>query len=195
MSCCKRTIEERKQTSRDLPPYTVFHGKSESAIRVAWALLEKSYGHSKWSWQCKPWSNWCGQIEYFNLSLPPCPHLAWPDPVRSHLPGCFHPAQNPPPATVWEQIHPALLPGDQSYFCFCHLWAARITLMLDPTVWLDGARPANTCILPSFPWMAPAHYTAYHHWKELSPSAALAPRVRHMVHRGHSREGGRNAGV
>ncbi len=23
--------------------------------------------------------------------------------------------------------------------------------LLDPTVWLDGARPANTCILPSFP--------------------------------------------
>jgi hypothetical protein len=23
--------------------------------------------------------------------------------------------------------------------------------LLDPTVWLDGARPANTCIPPSFP--------------------------------------------
>ncbi len=23
--------------------------------------------------------------------------------------------------------------------------------LLDPTVWLDGARPANTCIPPTFP--------------------------------------------
>ncbi len=35
-----------------------------------------------------------------------------------------------------------------------------ITLLLDPTVWLDGASPTNTCILPSFPWMSPAHCTA-----------------------------------
>jgi hypothetical protein len=27
------------------------------------------------------------------------------------------------------------------------LWAH----VLDPTVWLDGARPTNTCIPPSFP--------------------------------------------
>ncbi len=26
----------------------------------------------------------------------------------------------------------------------------------DPIVWLDGARPANTCIPPSFPGNAPA---------------------------------------
>jgi hypothetical protein len=32
---------------------------------------------------------------------------------------------------------------------------------LHPTVWLDGARPANTCIPPSFPWMVPAHRGAY----------------------------------
>ncbi len=37
--------------------------------------------------------------------------------------------------------------------CFACSW---ITSILDPTVWLDGASPANTCITPSFPWMAPA---------------------------------------
>jgi len=26
-------------------------------------------------------------------------------------------------------------------------------LLMDPTVWLDGARPANTCIPPSFHWI------------------------------------------
>ncbi len=26
-------------------------------------------------------------------------------------------------------------------------------LIMYPTVWLDGARPANTCIPPSFPWI------------------------------------------
>jgi hypothetical protein len=26
-------------------------------------------------------------------------------------------------------------------------------LILDPTVWLDGARPTNTCVPPSFPWI------------------------------------------
>jgi hypothetical protein len=41
--------------------------------------------------------------------------------------------------------------------------------ILDPTVWLDGARPANTCILPSFPWMVPVNRTAYPLIKVLSP--------------------------
>jgi hypothetical protein len=26
-------------------------------------------------------------------------------------------------------------------------------LILDPTVWLGGARPASTCVPPSFPWI------------------------------------------
>ncbi len=30
---------------------------------------------------------------------------------------------------------------------------APVSPILDPTVWLDGARPANTCIPPSFPWI------------------------------------------
>ncbi len=42
--------------------------------------------------------------------------------------------------------------------CFACSW---ITLILDRTVWLDGARPANTCNPAFFPWMAPAHCTLY----------------------------------
>ncbi len=33
-------------------------------------------------------------------------------------------------------------------------WLLR-ALILHTTVWLDGARPANTCILPTFPWIMP----------------------------------------
>ncbi len=42
-----------------------------------------------------------------------------------------------------------------------HFACSWITLILDPTVWLDGARPANTYIPPSFPWMVPAHHATY----------------------------------
>jgi len=35
--------------------------------------------------------------------------------------------------------------------------------------YLDLARPANTCNLPSFPWMAPVHHAAYPQIKVLSP--------------------------
>jgi hypothetical protein len=54
--------------------------------------------------------------------------------------------------------------GDRSYVHFCHSWAAlhsRLPLNKDPTVWPDGARPAITCIAPSYPWMVPAHLAAY----------------------------------
>jgi hypothetical protein len=34
--------------------------------------------------------------------------------------------------------------------------ASKGVLNKDPTVWLDGARPANTCITPSFLGNAPA---------------------------------------
>jgi len=50
-------------------------------------------------------------------------------------------------------------------------WASCswITLIFDPTVWLNGARSAYTCILPSFPWMAPMHNAVYLPIKVLSP--------------------------
>ncbi len=45
----------------------------------------------------------------------------------------------------------------------------------DPTLWLDGARPANTCTPPSFPWNAPmqphcvptkkVHLQVYKNWR------------------------------
>jgi hypothetical protein len=35
------------------------------------------------------------------------------------------------------------------------LWLLMNHYNKDPTVWLDGARPANTCIPPSFGWMVP----------------------------------------
>jgi hypothetical protein len=48
-----------------------------------------------------------------------------------------------------------------------------ITIIVDPTVWLDGARPANTCIKPSFLWMAPVHCPVYpgsqRHWRRKAP--------------------------
>jgi hypothetical protein len=131
-----RTIVERKQTGRNWPQCTVCHGKSESAIRIAIAFLEKSYGRSKWSGQSKPWSNWCNQIESFILSLPPCPHLAWPPPLKSHLQGGFHTAHSLPLAAGWEQVHPALLPGDWS----CAFLVAELRL-LKPT--FPGAGPAS----------------------------------------------------
>jgi hypothetical protein len=82
---------------------------------------------------------------------PPClmpPYLG--QPTRSNLQGglhqlCFEVAG----ATFASVVHE--LP---------FAWS-RITLILDPTVWLDGARLANTCILPFFLWMVPAHCTAY----------------------------------
>ena len=33
-------------------------------------------------------------------------------------------------------------------------------LIMDPTVWLDGARPANTCFPPSFPWIRHEEFTS-----------------------------------
>jgi hypothetical protein len=30
---------------------------------------------------------------------------------------------------------------------------ASVSPLLHATVWLDGARPANTCIPPTFPWI------------------------------------------
>ncbi len=35
----------------------------------------------------------------------------------------------------------------------------------DPTVWLAKARPANTCILPSFGWIPPAQPAAGQGWE------------------------------
>jgi hypothetical protein len=37
---------------------------------------------------------------------------------------------------------------------------SRITLNKDPTVWLGGAYPDNTCNLPWFGWMASIHCVA-----------------------------------
>jgi hypothetical protein len=37
----------------------------------------------------------------------------------------------------------------------------QIFLNKDPTVWLDGARPANTCILLYFGRRMTAHHTVY----------------------------------
>jgi hypothetical protein len=83
-------------------------------------------------------------------------------PFRSHLQCGFHPAFPPPQAAGWKLPHPALLPAMFASVVhvvrFACLW---ITINNDPNVWLDGARLANTCILPFFPWMAPAHCTAY----------------------------------
>jgi hypothetical protein len=60
--------------------------------------------------------------------------------------------------------HPALLPGVKALFIsVVHellLAPSCITLILNPTVFLDGATLANNCIPPSFPWMAPSHHTA-----------------------------------
>jgi hypothetical protein len=42
-----------------------------------------------------------------------------------------------------------------------HLPCSRIILNKDTTAWLDGARPANTCILPSFPGNVPTSNAAY----------------------------------
>ncbi len=82
---------------------------------------------------------------------PPClmPPYLW-QPTRSNLQGglhqlCFEVAG----ATFASVVHE--LP-------FAWSW---ITLILDPIVWLDGARLANTCIPSSFLWMVPAHRTAY----------------------------------
>jgi hypothetical protein len=67
---------------------------------------------------------------------------------------------------------PCLLPFPLTQLCYqvtgatfasviheLHFAWSWITLLLDPTVWLDGAKPANTCNPPSFPWLVPAHHT------------------------------------
>jgi hypothetical protein len=72
--------------------------------------------------------------------------------VTSHLQGGFH-----LPTSFTSVVHE---------LCFACSW---ITLILDTTIWLDGARPANPCIPPSFPWMAPVHCLPYPTIKVLSP--------------------------
>jgi hypothetical protein len=44
------------------------------------------------------------------------------------------------------------------YFCqiFLSGFAGKGVLNKDPTIWLDGARPVNTCIPPFFPGNVPA---------------------------------------
>ncbi len=82
---------------------------------------------------------------------PPCllpPYLA--QLAGSHLQSGFHQLGSEVPGATFTSVAHEL--------CFVCLW---ITLILDPTVWLDGVRLANTCILSSFPWMAPAHCAAY----------------------------------
>ncbi len=77
--------------------------------------------------------------------------------------------------------------------CFTCSWTAPI---LDPIVWLDGARPANTYILLSFPWMAPAHHVWHtYHSKAPSPLKAAEWWVCCTVGGCHSREGGRDTAV
>jgi hypothetical protein len=60
-------------------------------------------------------------------------------------------------------------------------------LILDPTVWLDGARPANTCILPTFPWIkwrnGPPRWCKHHLATTLPP-----PWV--FTHLNHGGQGG-----
>ncbi len=54
--------------------------------------------------------------------------------------------------------HPALLFSKMLFASVVHELSfdcSWITLNKNPTVWLDGARPANTFILPFFPWMVP----------------------------------------
>jgi hypothetical protein len=51
--------------------------------------------------------------------------------------------------------HLAIFQGKWSCVHFCHLLGVLLLLInhynIYPTVWLEGASPANTCILPSFP--------------------------------------------
>jgi hypothetical protein len=73
-----------------------------------------------------------------------------------------------------------------------------ITIVLDPTVGLNGARPANTCIPPSSPWMATTHCAPRivpTDQSPFSPQPAFAPGVCCAVHRHHSREGPWDTGV
>jgi hypothetical protein len=82
---------------------------------------------------------------------PPCllpPYLG--QPARSQLQGGFHQLCFEVAGTTFDSVVLEL--------CFAWSW---IILILDLTVWLDGARLANTCILPSFLWMVPTHRTAY----------------------------------
>jgi hypothetical protein len=57
------------------------------------------------------------------------------------------------------------LPNDISLICklaiFMANFASQWVLNKDPSVWLDAAKPANTCIPPSFlgTRLAAAHYT------------------------------------
>jgi hypothetical protein len=44
------------------------------------------------------------------------------------------------------------LTGMKTYIRCQLIDTSWITLLLDPTVWVDGASPATTCITPSFPW-------------------------------------------
>ena len=59
----------------------------------------------------------------------------------------------------------ALLLRDLSYVCFCcfelDFTCSQITLLLDPTISVDGGRPANICIPTSFSLMAPVHRAVY----------------------------------
>ncbi len=88
------------------------------------------------------------------------------------LSGATLPAAYPPPPGRPVRSHSglarAMLASVVHELRFTFSW---ITQILDPTVWLDGARPANTCILPSIPWMAPEH------WVACQPLKGLAPRV------------------
>ncbi len=117
----------------------------------------------------------------FTISSPKLTCWKGPALVKSHLQGSFHPAHSfyssPGSKAGCELACPALLPGDQSYVCFCCSWAVLCLVMnhstKDLTVCIDGARLANICILPSFPWMAPVHCVAYPSLKGTFPPQQL----------------------
>ncbi len=54
-----------------------------------------------------------------------------------------------------------------------HFTCSWIILNKDPTVWLDRARLANTCIPPSFSWMTPTQGAAHPPLKGASPLNSL----------------------
>ncbi len=95
----------------------------------------------------------------FDLSHSPNFAARWPADFLSPSPSF---AARWPPAYFLTQLcfqmTRAMFASVIHELCFACPW---ITLILDPTVWLDGARMVNTGILPTFTWMAPTHQVAY----------------------------------
>jgi hypothetical protein len=73
------------------------------------------------------------------------------------------------------------LQGGQSYVHFCvhelRFPCSWISLILDRTLWLNGARPANTCIPPSFPWIKSLNQLIYRHNLPITQRKILRSRV------------------